>query len=467
MRRLLGSLGRSTAPLVLAACAGSQPAAAPDVLLVTIDTLRADFLGCYGSSAGASPEIDRLAAESALFERAVASASMTAPAHAAIFTSRYSREHSVGHGNGRTRLVDEPTLAEQFSRAGYRSGAFVGNMVLRRHTGLDRGFEHYDAQLTRPEASRTGVYERTADETTDRALRWLARADPRPVFLWVHYQDPHGPYLPPAAARGRTRPPTRPGEEPLPRLDDDSGFRGIPAYQVVGAEAMPSEYLQRYGDEIFFADRSVGRLLEAFDGGGAPNVVLLTADHGESLGEHDFWFVHAFACLPELAHVPLLLRAPGIPPGGVSGVASHVDIAPTLLELAGLPALPQARGLALGPLLRERRALPDRSVFCDIGREIVAFAGDDLVRASGLEDGPTSDSARWEHYRWERSGRISGLPPPDDAHPLRREILRYAARRVSMVPVARAPSPEELDALRALGYADAEPGDATRGAVER
>ena len=173
------------AALFLAAAAGcGPPPDAPNVLLVTIDTLRPDHLGAYGFPGESSPNLDALAARGVVFERAIAASARTAPSHASLFTSRWVRDHSIGYHNGSTRLGDEVTLAALLSEAGYDTAAFVGNSMLRRRVGLDRGFAVYDDTLPDAERNRP-VFERVAAKTTPRALEWLARPRRRPFFLWV------------------------------------------------------------------------------------------------------------------------------------------------------------------------------------------------------------------------------------------------------------------------------------------
>jgi arylsulfatase len=420
------------------------------VLLITIDTLRADHLGTYGFAQNTSPRIDALARDSVVFERAIAASSATNPSHASIMTSRYPREHSIGHHNGASRLEGTATLATLFRESGFETAAFVGNLLLQRRTGFDRGFETYDDELRSAEVNRGAVLERTAEPTTVRALAWLEEQRSGPFFLWVHYQDPHGPYTAPEGWSGRIRVPGGPDEKPLPLLANDQGWGGIPSYQAQEGLNLLSQYRSRYGDEVHYADHWIGELIEALDdhASGRETVILLTADHGESFGENDRYLVHFFTTTPENAHVPLILRAPGLPPGRRPGVASHVDVMPTLLELAGIAPPPDARGLALGPFVREGRPLPDRSVYCDMGREMSVYHRDGFLRVLGADPGdphPEATPYRWdEEGSWWRSDGDAGLDAP---------ALEYVRR----VPPAAAapPMPSRLAReLRALGYAE-------------
>ncbi len=441
--------------LLVAGCGGrpTDPAR-PDVLLVTLDTLRADHVGVYGAPEGATPHLDALAAGAVVFERALAASSRTAPAHASLFTSRWVRDHAIGYRNGATRLGDEPTLAAILATAGYETAAFVSNTMLRRRVGLDRGFATFDDTLPDGEPNRA-VFERVAEKTTARAVAYLAGSRRAPLFLWVQYNDPHGPYTPPAGHLGGAAPPAD-ADTPLPALDSQRGERGIPAYQVFGDERRPSQYRARYAAEIRYLDASFGRLLAAFEDAtrGRGSIVAVMADHGESLGEEDFYFSHGFATTPNLAHVPFLLRAPGLPPGRVATPIHHVDLLPTLLELVGVPVPGDAAGIALGPMLRGEEPPPgDRALFVDVGAEVSVYRGDVFLRTrTGETLGPAAQGSR-QAYRWQTASAWQPVATPED---LEREAQAYSA--VERAPLRSAPELERDDEerLRALGYLEPE-----------
>lgn len=413
-----------------------------NVLLITVDTLRADHLSSYGFALETSPHIDALAADSALFERAIAASSSTAPSHASILTSLYPRQHSIGYRNGDTRLEGAVTLAEVLRQHGYATGAFVGNFVLRRRTGLDRGFETYDDELPDAEASRPLVFERRARDTTQRALAWLKQVE-EPYFLWVHYQDPHGPYDPPDGYAGKFELAGDPDEKPLPRLESNLAYGGIPAYQALPGLTRASEYRARYADEIRYADHWIGELLASPRTRDA--IVVFTADHGESLGEGGRYFMHGTTTLPAEAHVPLLLRAPGIAPRRFATIVSHVDIMPTILELAAVPAPGELRGIALGPVLRGKAPLDERIVYCDMGLEASAYGQGALVQAG------RSYSAR---LRWGGSrAHVAGDGESAIHERLSRALASYTQTGVPMARIEQA-APLEIERLRALGYVE-------------
>jgi arylsulfatase len=440
--------------LALCSCAdevtcGAPAAPGPDVLLVTLDTLRADHLGAYGAPPDATPALDALAARGVVFERMLAASSRTAPSHASLFTSHWVRDHGIGYRNGSTRLGDEPTLASRFAAAGYQTAAFVSNSMLRRRIGLDAGFDLYDDALPDHEANRP-VFERTAEKTTARATRWLreTREAPQPRFLWVHYNDPHGPYTPPA--RYVKEPPGEPATT-LPVLQIQRGFHGIPAYQALDGQDDPRQYLARYAGEIRYLDDSIGALVESFerDAGRSGAIIAITADHGESLGEEDMWFSHGFATTPNLAHVPFLLLADGLPGGRVSTPVHHVDVLPTLLELAGLPVPEDAAGRALGPVLRgEAQLAEDRPLYVDVGAEVSVYRGKTFLRARfGAALGNVAEGS-FGTYRWDGGASWQRL---DDSTSLALLALAYDRDRAPL-HYANAPDADDQRRLRALGY---------------
>jgi arylsulfatase A-like enzyme/Tfp pilus assembly protein PilF len=305
--------------LALAGC-GPAPAPGPPAaerfVLITIDTLRADHVGCYGAVDATTPTLDALAARGVRFESAISPAPLTLPAHATLLTALDPPGHGV-RSNGLFRLRDElPTLAERMRGAGFATAAFVSAFVLDRRFGLARGFDIYDDALGVQDPDNPGVAARPADQSVDAALAWLADAPPR-FLLWLHLYDPHAPYEPPVPHASR--------------------HLGAP-----------------YAGEIAFADAELGRLLAALDARfpASGTLVVATADHGESLGEHGEP-THAFTLYDATQRVPLLMAGPGLPADRV--VASQVrlaDVPATLLDAAGLEPLPDADGASLLPLVR-------------------------------------------------------------------------------------------------------------------
>src|SRR5262245_33163745 len=263
-----GPMPRVRAPILAALClAGCGGEPAPRLfLLVSVDTLRADRLGAYGSDRGLTPRIDALARESELFRAAYAPASHTLPSIAALWTGRLPQE--VGVVDNLSRLAPgAPTLAAELAERGFATAAVVSNWVLRRSSGLDAGFAVYDDELPHRESARE-VPERSAGATTDAALQLVEQCAAEPArrcLVWAHYQDPHGPYTPPAGGRelhlARERAESD-GRRLLPLLSGPFGAGGIPSYQALGDEREVAFYRAGYDAEIAYLDTEVGRLLD-------------------------------------------------------------------------------------------------------------------------------------------------------------------------------------------------------------
>jgi arylsulfatase len=353
--------------LLQAGC-GSGGGEGIGAILITCDTLRADRLGFYGFPGATSPNLDALASESIVYDSAWSTAPLTGPALSALLTGRLPVE--LGLADNRNVLSGAATtLAERLSASGIATAAVVSNWTLRRRpeladAGVQQGFAHFDDRMETPEASRPDLKERTASDTTDAALSWLDEgletgAHGGRFFLWVHYQDPHGPYTPPPDCLAPFDPL---GEEALAPGADHRGLGQLPAYQVVDEERRPAAYRARYEAEIRYFDRELGRLVDGLRARGLLGRVhvFFTADHGESLGEHGYYFSHGQHLHQELVRVPLLVRPPGgaASPGRVRAPASHLDLFPTVLGAFGLD--PGAvRGLdLLGPALPAERVVP-------------------------------------------------------------------------------------------------------------
>jgi choline-sulfatase len=306
--------------LLLASCGGSAPAGVDgikNVVLFTFDTTRADHVGCYGNQSASTPRIDALAQTGVRFEKCFSVGPTTLPSHASILTGQYPFVHGV-RNNGTHALPDSAqTLAEILQAEGFQTGAVVSAMVLNSRYGLGQGFDSYDDNLSAgPVQSSFLLRETTGDDATRRALDFLTTADDRPFFLWVHLFDPHDAYTPPA------------------------GF----------AERADGNL---YGGEIAFADEQMGLVLDAIKKQGKldETLVVMTADHGESLGEHGE-DTHAIFIYDATTHVPLVFSHPNLQQDfALSSPVSSVDIAPTILGLLGLPKPDIMDGLSLAPII--------------------------------------------------------------------------------------------------------------------
>jgi arylsulfatase A-like enzyme/Tfp pilus assembly protein PilF len=302
----------------------------PNVVLVTIDTLRADHLGCYGYKQIKTPNIDALAAEGIRFERAFTAVPVTLPSHTAIMTGTYPMLSGMHDFSGNKLNPQQPTLATVLKQAGYTTGAVIGSAVLDSRFGLNQGFDFYydHFDFSRLDEKNLDEMERPGNVVADLALDWLAKNSQKRFFLWMHLYDPHYPYNPPA---------------PYSR-----------------------EYADRpYDGEIAFADEQLGRLIhflkenKLYDS----SIIVLSGDHGESLGEHGEK-THGFFIYNATMHVPLIVHLPGNSAGRtLSDPVSLVDLMPTILGSVGLDAPPQVQGTNLLPQLERSSEPRDRDLY--------------------------------------------------------------------------------------------------------
>jgi len=400
-----------------------------NVVLVTWDTVRADHVGPPAAEAviggagaqSATPGWDALARDGVTFDEARTTAPITLPAHASLLTGLFPSRHGA-RDNGLFELSAEvPTLAERFEASGYATAAFVSAAVLGRQYGLARGFAHYDDEMSR-EASGDPqkIATRRGDATVDAALQWLDGVPrERPVFIWVHLFDPHRTWRAPEPWASRFDP---------------------------------------YRAEIAFADAQTARLIESLDTSGRLQraVVAITSDHGEGLGEHGEG-THAFYAYDSTVRVPLLLWsaesvAPGVRRGArVNGPASLVDLAPTLLELAGLQGLP-GEGRSLLPNLRGE-TVPARTHPLESVAPALHYATAPIFGLLTEAGEVWFDLPRRERYDIARDPQQrENLYRASDASTA--EAL-FAGQRWDWPPSSapRALDPEERQQLAALGYA--------------
>lgn len=325
-------LTSSTLLLIAGLCAcGSDGDRPPDIVLITIDTLRADRLGAYGYFRDTSPALDALAKESLVFERCYAPMATTFPSHLSLLTSTYPYETGAvaNRGAGGAKFIPTPylrSLAQILGEAGYRTAAFVSAAPLKKFSGISAGFDTFD---------QPNDEMRSAADTNARALEWFDRRDDAPSFLWIHYFDPHSPYEPPEPFDSTFRP-----DEEQDRYLRERDFQ--PAYVN---DRLPIYVNNKYDGEIRYMDQQIGELLDELNLN--DTILVLVGDHGEGLGQHDekehggLW--------NEQLHVPLLMKVPGVSAGRSDRLMSVADIVPTLMGLVELPGedafLRQASGV--------------------------------------------------------------------------------------------------------------------------
>jgi arylsulfatase A-like enzyme/predicted Zn-dependent protease len=398
----------------------------PNLLLITIDTLRADHVGAYGATTGATPALDALAAAGVRFDQVQTAVPLTGPSHATILTGQYPPAHGV-RGNVVFSLGSKyPTLATLLKRQGFRTGAFVGAYPVAAAFGFNQGFDTFNEDFHEASPGEPGA-ERRANEVADSALRWLesaagaaAVARSRPFFAWLHFYDPHAPYAPPAPFRDR--------------------FAGHP-----------------YDGEIAFTDAQVGRVIDWLRSSehDADTVVVLLADHGEGLGDHHE-LMHAVLIYQSTMRIPLIMSGPGVPRGVVvpSRVAT-IDVLPTVMGLLGFGVNPALLGRDLRPLMTAR-GVPSDPLYGEslFGRLNCHWAS---LRSWVKDDWKLIVGSQPELYNLAQD--------PQENHDLARaepervtrmtEELQRALQRIAPEGDRAQPNPataEQEERLRSLGY---------------
>ncbi len=409
--------------ILVAAAAAAVPVEVPEptpphVLLITLDTTRADAVGFAGSADARTPVLDRLAALGVHYESAVAPAPLTLPSHATLLTGLDPPLHGVRSNGAESLGRSVPTMASIFAQAGWTTAAFVASRVLDHRFGLDRGFEIYNDSMVAERVGEYGYPERDARAVTDAAIEWLSEREAgSPIFLWVHYYDPHAPYLPPGGDGGTT---------------ERAAYLG----------------------EVSFVDSQIGRLLPALPGGLADTIIVVVGDHGEALGDHGE-DTHGIFLYRATLEVPLLVVSPGLPAGrSIAGSVALRQVAPTILQLAGLRSNDIARLQALPA--PENAPNPATAIYAEATMPEWAYGWAPL-RAVLFDGLKYIDAPRPELYDVEAD--------PAESHDLsdqRPEDTRRLAAMLAGLPAGRddhrsTPAPE-IDAqtraaLHTLGYA--------------
>jgi arylsulfatase A-like enzyme/Flp pilus assembly protein TadD len=388
-----------------------------DVVLITVDTLRADALGVYGNARARTPWIDRLAAEGVRFDRAHAHNVVTLPSHANILSGRYPFEHGVRDNAGFRFPAEVDTLATRLRALGYRTGAFVSAFPLDSRFGLDRGFDVYDDAFADGRAAADFMLpERPAAETVAAARRFLDTRDGRPTFLWLHVYDPHAPYQAPASFSAQ--------------------FPGDP-----------------YHAEVAATDDALGAVLRPLLDAGRTGrtLVVLTADHGESLGEHGE-LTHGLFAYEATLRVPLVIHAPRVVgPAVVTEPARHVDILPTVLDALGQPLPSDLPGRSLLPAAAGEPVAPAPAYF----EALTAMLGRGWAPLYGVVHGDRKliDLPLPEMYDLGRDpGETDSViaREPEQREDLSSVLARYRGRDGG--PSRQAETGETRRQLAALGY---------------
>jgi arylsulfatase A-like enzyme len=464
----------AAAALVLSACEPRKPplptpaATAPvvprtNVVLITIDTLRADHLGAYGYRRPTSPRLDAFARRAVVFDQAYTYWPKTRGSFVAMMSGR--RDSQSGYGKSHPLLLDfNPTLAEVLKGAGYRTAAVVDNPNVAAQHGYARGFDRYRETWLKEENLPTEI-DRTRAITGD-GIAFLEQAGPdQPFFLWLHYVNPHAPYTPPAPYDTAFL--TDGAADRGPRLRTVDGFvGGIRKEWAVPGRDRLGYYVAQYDGEIAAVDQEVGKVLDALDRSphAARTLVVVTSDHGESLGEHDYYFDHGQDLHDPCLRIPLLVAEPGVGGGTRSSeLASTLDLVPTVLDAVKVSYPPDLAGTSLLPALRGRALDRDR-----------LFARNDRNLSAGFD-------ARWKAVATPRESAFAyalfdrqadpgetrdvSKTKPDDLRAARRELELFVqrwdsewarTRRLLEGKAGEAPvRPEDCEQLVALGYIQA------------
>jgi arylsulfatase A-like enzyme/tetratricopeptide (TPR) repeat protein len=441
---LLLLLGLATATWWAARRSSSEPAKPTlDVVLVTMDTTRPDYLGCYGGTHAKTPTIDRIAAAGVRFTDAETPVPLTLPAHSTILTGTYPPHHGVRH-NGMFRLpASVKTLAESMRDRRYATGAVIGATTLESQFGLGQGFDSYEDDLTGGhEIADIKVRERRAEDVTRRALRWLATLAPdKRFFLWVHYFDPHADYNPP------------------------------PPFSEEYASDL-------YAGEIAYMDREIGNLADGIRrarGDHSSILWVLAADHGESLGEHGE-ATHGLFLYSSTVHVPLVVSLPGRVKEGIACDApvDLADVAPTILDVVGAPRPRGMQGKSLLPLLVGEPTptdfAPDRPRYLE---SYYPYFGYGWAALTALRRGnwKAIDAPMPELYDLAtdpgETKNLAATPEPSERErDLTKQLVATREALESDRPfafVGGSPDPRVTDRIRALGYVTATPEERKRG----
>ncbi|HVL68339.1 MAG TPA: sulfatase-like hydrolase/transferase [Vicinamibacterales bacterium] len=389
---------------------------AQNVLLITLDTTRADRIGAYGYAAARTPNLDALARSGVRFDDATVSAPITGPSHAAILTGHHAPRFGV-RDNVMTPLPDEAvTIAEILADRGFSTGGFIGAFILDRPYGFAQGFGAFDGGFTRVDAGSEANAERPASAVVDDAVKWIASLDAaKPFFAWVHLYDPHAPYTPPAP------------------------------------------FAQDYDGEIAYVDQQIGRLLESLRARQVfgRTLVAVIADHGESLGQHGE-DEHGVFLYDTVLRVPFIVSGPGARPGHVvTEQVRGIDVVPTILEALGMEPPADLDGESLGPLLdgRTRANVPPSYAETHYPRLHYGWSELRSIRADGWK---AIDAPRPELYNLRDDPREEkNLYAVQQ--PLADRMIGEAARLGRELgggsqPPAKQPDRETLDRLRSLGY---------------
>jgi len=448
----------SAAALIAVAIVGCGKGRKPNLLVITIDTLRADYLGCYGYDRPTSPRIDGFARDAVLFEKAFCQSPETLPSHASIFTGLYPRTHkAISHES--VVAPEALTLAEVLKDSGYTTGAMISSHVLDTKYGLNQGFDTYvPIHYLASERQREEMLRREQDPTTDMAIDWLRKNKNAKFFLWVHWFHPHRAYDPPPRYKQMFA-----GDYAGPAVDQNE-FAMKVWQERIDIPPKDVAYMRGlYAGEVAFTDAQVGRVLDELAGLGLLDntVVVITSDHGEILYEHEYYFGHDIALYDECTLVPLIVRIPGegTPGRRVPGLVQSIDIFPTVLEALSIKPPRPVEGKTLVPLVEGKAGSTTAYGFAETfpfpekcpPRHAVRTENSKLI----WREDPSGEIAKFYYDLASDPGEKAGLYPTPAAASLDEVLSAWIAPGgLHPAPIPTATESGRWKILKSLGYVD-------------
>ena len=450
-------------PPVLAGDRDTGHTLRPNVVLITIDTLRADRLSAYGYPRRTSPNIDRLATQGVLFQNAYSPIPLTGPAHVSLMTSLYPQQHGAVINGVRMSARPRPlTLAQILRRLGYRTGAFVSAWPLKKKlTGLGRGFNVYNQKFNY--RFNLVMEARTGQQVTEAALRWLKKRRARPFFLWLHYFDPHAPYR---------------LHQQFARLPAAAASSGAPVPAVVSPASETGQRQLAYDSEVAYTDSYVGQVLQQLTQMGLRDrtLIVLTTDHGESLGENEYWG-HGDKLYQPIVRIPLIVSYPGVIPAGrtVTQDVGLLDVMPTLLDYLRVAHRLPLEGRSLKPFMEGSKVSPkQQSVYFLTYAEpalmspgwlswLLRWVQNTMVPSNlGFATGRRKvvlegSKRRLQVYRLDETAKTEQLlkqVSASESKAYRKQVSRWFQHTKRELKPPGRPSEKDVEALRSLGYAN-------------
>jgi len=439
--------------LWLSGCRKQPRGKKPSIILITVDTVRPDYLTCYGYSKNTSPNIDKFAADSLMFENCFSHAPETRLSFASILSGFLPHETRVTENIPLPSGVE--TLAEILQRQGYKTAAVISNYVLRKTQGYEQGFMIYDDTMNERELVRRWP-ERIAEHTTNRAIELLKQFHKDDLFIWIHYQDPHGPYTPPKHFANLFR---NPNQKPrhLKVNSSLSGYGGIPYYQRLGKNTNYYYYISQYEGEIRYQDEHFKPLITALKQLGLYDsaLIIFTSDHGEGMGEHNYYFAHGENLYNHQLHVPFIIKYGKALTGRRTDYVQHIDIIPTIFKILDMKLDSRFRGRDLCEQYET-----EREIFAEMISPLVRDGIKFSLAMDGLKLIYTPLFKQYELYQlkidpYETDNLINVPKYQQRVKDLKKRLKRISREDFLKLQIVDKPqklTEEEIEKLKSLGY---------------